>query len=80
MKNFFLFIIIISISTAPGFILSTGNVGEFLTKNLEEVNTYFSKDGGIHWKELIKGSTIYEFGDYGNIMIFAPFGVETTKI
>jgi hypothetical protein len=34
-----------------------------------EVNTYVSPDAGRTWREVAKGAHIYEFGDYGGIIV-----------
>jgi hypothetical protein len=56
---------------AIGIILGAGNVGEALTDNRDEVNTYLSRDGGLNWIEIKQGAYIYEFGDHGGIIIMA---------
>ncbi len=57
--------------TAVGLILATGNVGLYLSDQLSDVATFFSRDGGISWKEVAKGSFVYEFGDHGAITVMA---------
>jgi len=53
-------------------IMSTGNVGNYLAvNNPQQVNTYFTRDGGLTWDELMKGSTIYEYGDFGGLLVLA---------
>ena len=68
-----------SVSSAIGLIISTGFIGEFLTPT-ESVNTYLSRDAGLTWIELCKGSTIYEIGDHGGIIVLAPYGIPTTFV
>jgi len=60
--------------------LATGNIGESLLTELDTANTYLSRDAGLTWIELMKGNTIYEFGDHGSIIALAPFGNPTTKL
>ena len=55
-----------------GIILAVGNVGESLSTRHDELNTYFSRDGGLTWFEIIKGPHIYEIGDHGAIIVVAP--------
>ena len=33
------------------------------------MNTYLSRDGGLSWFEVAKGSHIYEFGDHGGLIV-----------
>lgn len=65
---------------AIGIILSTGNVGEYLSYTDEEVNTYITSDAGVTWKELRKGSSIYEIADHGGIIVYADWKKKTNKI
>ena len=37
---------------AIGLVISTGNVGAYLSNRADEVNTYFSRDGGLKWLEI----------------------------
>jgi Sortilin, neurotensin receptor 3, len=55
-------------STAPGFVLGVGSVGDYL-QDYEQSDTYFSHDAGETWKQVRHGSHKYEFGDQGNIMV-----------
>lgn len=54
---------------AIGLILATGNVGQYLLYDPSDVNTYMSRDAGQTWVELMKGSTVYEYGDHGGILV-----------
>ena len=60
-----------STSSAVGLILGTGNVGKYLSLREDEINTYMSRDGGLTWSEVMKGSHIYELGDHGALIIMA---------
>ena len=40
-----------------------------LTYVCAQVNTYFSRDAGLTWFEIAKGSHIYEFGDHGALIV-----------
>jgi hypothetical protein len=44
------------------------------------MNTYLSRDGGLTWREIMKGSHIYELGDHGGLIVMAPNAVQTTEI
>ena len=58
-----------SSENAIGMIIGTGNVGAYLSNRADEVNTYLSRDGGLKWFEVKKGSHIYEIGDHGGIIV-----------
>jgi len=51
--------------------LATGNVGSNLVSRADQFNTYISRDGGLNWFEIRKGSHIYEMGDHGAIIVMA---------
>ncbi len=61
-------------------ILGTGNVGKHLETEAEEINTYLSRDGGVVWEEVMEGSTIYDFGDFGGLIVLALNRVPTKKL
>eukprot|EP00163_Fabomonas_tropica_P001045 TRINITY_DN1078_c0_g1_i1.p1 TRINITY_DN1078_c0_g1~~TRINITY_DN1078_c0_g1_i1.p1 ORF type:complete len:890 (-),score=273.12 TRINITY_DN1078_c0_g1_i1:215-2884(-) len=61
-----------STKNAVGLIMATGNVGEYLMEDDDLCNTYMSRDAGLTWSEVRKGSHIYEFGDHGSVMVMAP--------
>jgi hypothetical protein len=67
-----------SVNSAVGLILGTGNVGTSLKKANSEINTYLSRDAGLTWRELRKGSSIYQVGDHGGIIVLAP--IDPTNI
>jgi hypothetical protein len=60
--------------------MAVGNVGNQLTKYAEKVNTYLSRDGGLNWIEVMRGSHIYEIGDHGGLLVMAPNTVKTTEV
>ena len=66
---------IYSTESAVGIVLGVGNVGSYLSLREDEVNTYLSRDGGLTWTEVRKGSHIYEIGDHGALIVMA----ENTK-
>lgn len=65
---------------AVGLILGSGNVGSRLYRQSEVVNTYMSRDGGLTWSEVAKGSFIYEFGDHGALLAMVPNKRETKTL
>ncbi|KAK2194656.1 bifunctional Sortilin [Babesia duncani] len=60
-----------SVENAVGLVLATGNVGDKLSFNPLDVNTFLSRDGGLTWAEAHKGPFIYEFGDHGGLLVMA---------
>jgi len=60
-----------SSSTATGVIMATGTVGTFLQEAADQINTYLSRDAGLTWFEVARGSHIYEFGDHGGLIVMA---------
>jgi sortilin len=57
--------------STPGVIISTGNIGNVLSYEPSEVNTYISRDGGLTWEETLRGAHIYEFGNFGALIVAA---------
>ncbi len=60
-----------SSGSATGLIMATGTVGSFLQDSSDQINTYLSRDAGLTWFEVAKGSHIYEFGDHGGLVVMA---------
>ena len=69
-----------SSENAPGIIIATGNVGEYLSQNHYDYNTYMSQDGGVSWIEIAKGVNIYEIGDQGGLIVLARYKTETKMV
>eukprot|EP00743_Colponemidia_sp_Colp-15_P002319 GILK01002514.1.p1 GENE.GILK01002514.1~~GILK01002514.1.p1 ORF type:complete len:898 (+),score=135.65 GILK01002514.1:39-2696(+) len=69
-----------STENAVGVVMGTGNVGDYLRSRTDEVNTYFSRDGGLTWHEIRKGSYIYEIGDHGGLIVMADDQKATKEI
>lgn len=69
-----------STRNAVGLIIATGNVGKSLSSLQGNVGTYFSRDGGVTWAQLVGYSTIYEFADHGALTVMANNLYETTDI
>jgi hypothetical protein len=61
-----------STASSLGIVIGTGNVGKYLSTRPDEINTYLSRDGGLTWFEIKKGSHIYEISDHGSIIVLAP--------
>jgi hypothetical protein len=54
-----------------GLLIGTGNLGYFLNNKANKTNTYLSRDGGLTWFEIKKGSHIYEVADHGALILMA---------
>jgi hypothetical protein len=65
---------------ATGIIVATGNVGNALSDRTDEVNTFFSRDAGLTWQEVAKGSQIYEIADHGGLMVLADNMRKTNQV
>eukprot|EP01129_Flabellula_baltica_P012649 TRINITY_DN5735_c0_g1_i1.p1 TRINITY_DN5735_c0_g1~~TRINITY_DN5735_c0_g1_i1.p1 ORF type:complete len:770 (-),score=149.18 TRINITY_DN5735_c0_g1_i1:15-2324(-) len=69
-----------SIPNAVGLMIASGNIGTVLSTRDDQVNTYFTRDGGITWKEIRKGSYVPEIGDHGSVLVMAKGGETTNEI
>jgi hypothetical protein len=58
-----------STENSLGIVIGTGNIGSHLANREDEINTYLSRDAGLSWFEIRKGSHIYEIGDHGSIIV-----------
>lgn len=63
-----------------GIVLGVGNVGEYLSTRPDELNTYFSRDGGLTWYEIMKGPHTFEIGDHGALIVVAPTAKATKHV
>ncbi|KAK9370391.1 hypothetical protein V1509DRAFT_575446 [Lipomyces kononenkoae] len=68
-----------SSASAVGLMVGVGNVGASLT-SFGEGNTYLTNDGGATWKELAKGTNMWEFGDQGSIILLVESPAPTNKL
>lgn len=69
-----------SVDSATGIIIANGNVGKYLTEDEESVSTFLSRDGGLNWFEVKKGSHIYEIGNHGAIIVLAEDNKATDEV
>lgn len=60
--------------------IATGNTGSYLSHKSGNINTYLSRDGGLVWDEVRKGSHIYEVSDHGSIIVMANNQTPTKEI
>ena len=68
---------LMSKKTTPGLMMGCGNVGEFLDIEGRSVNTYISRDSGETWFTIIEGAHLYNWLDYGGMLIMVKSGEET---
>lgn len=66
--------------SSPGIILATGNMGDVVSFKDQDKNTYMSRDGGVSWDEVMKGSYIPEIGDFGSIIVLGDDREKTNEI
>jgi photosystem II stability/assembly factor-like uncharacterized protein len=57
-------------STAPGFVMAVGSVGDHLFP-YDDCDTFLSTDAGVTWKMVQEGAHKYEFGDQGSVIVIA---------
>jgi len=57
-----------SSETAIGMMVGIGNVGKSLAKYADS-DTFLTRDAGKTWVEIHKDAHLYEFGDYGGILL-----------
>lgn len=69
-----------SVDSAAGIIIGNGNVGKYLNLDHESTSTFLSRDGGLNWFEIRKGSHIYEIGDHGALILIADDQNPTREI
>ncbi|OWB74412.1 hypothetical protein B5S31_g4204 [[Candida] boidinii] len=69
----------LSSGSAVGLMFGVGNVGEYL-KSKDEGSIFFTRDGGVSWKEIIKGNYIWEYGDQGSILVLVKENEPTRNI
>ncbi|KAJ9669353.1 vacuolar protein sorting/targeting protein PEP1 [Coniosporium apollinis] len=65
--------------TAVGLMMAVGNVGATLGRR-KEGNTYITRDGGITWLEVMKGTFMWEYGDQGSVIVIVQEEVPTNIV
>lgn len=60
-----------STENSMGIIIGTGSIGSHLSYKEDQVNTFMSRDGGLHWHEIAKGSHFFEISDHGALIVMA---------
>ncbi|OWB79459.1 hypothetical protein B5S32_g3681 [[Candida] boidinii] len=69
----------LSSGSAVGLMFGVGNVGEFLGSK-EKGSVFFTRDGGVTWREIVKGNHIWEYGDQGSILVLVKENEPTRTI
>ena len=69
-----------SIDKMGGFVISQGNIGNFLDNKKENNYLFSTFDGGRTWQEIKKGEFIYELGDYGYIILLSKKNVKINEL
>ena len=69
-----------SSETGLGIVMGTGNVGDYLSYEEDEINTFLSRDGGRTWIEAHKGIFIYEVSAHGDLVVMADMTKRTKQV
>ncbi|RMD44086.1 hypothetical protein DV735_g972, partial [Chaetothyriales sp. CBS 134920] len=70
-----------SSASAVGLMMAVGNVGDrLLRKDDDQTWTFVTRDAGISWKSVKKGSYMWEYGDQGSIIVIVPESVPTRSV
>jgi hypothetical protein len=69
-----------SSKTGLGLLMGTGNVGDYLSYEEDEINTFLSRDGGKTWIEAHKGIFIYEIAANGDLVVMADMTKRTKQV
>lgn len=65
--------------SAVGLMMAVGNVGPYIGP-YKEGNTFITRDGGVSWQEVFKGTYMWEYGDQGSIIVIVQEGVTTNVV
>ncbi|CAK75654.1 unnamed protein product (macronuclear) [Paramecium tetraurelia] len=79
-QAFYQFAPIYTETNSIGIIVATGSIGKYLSYRQDQVNTYLSRDGGLTWIEIKKGSYIYEISNHGGLIVMAKDQETTNQI
>lgn len=56
-------------SPAPGIVMGIGNTGKDGLKRWDRSDLYVSDDAGVTWDQALEGPHLYEFGNYGAVLV-----------
>ena len=65
--------------SAIGLMMGVGNVGEYL-QDKDTADTFITRDGGVEWSSVKKGSYMWEYGDQGSIIVIVEELVPTKSV
>lgn len=65
--------------SAVGLMMGVGNVGPELGP-YKEGNTFITRDGGVSWNEVFKGTFMWEYGDQGSIIVIVQEDVAVNSV
>ncbi|KIJ36606.1 hypothetical protein M422DRAFT_260953, partial [Sphaerobolus stellatus SS14] len=68
-----------STPSVPGLLMAVGNVGEELLP-YKDSDTFLSRDGGFTWEEVHKDAHLWEFGDFGSILVMVNDEQATDRV
>ncbi|OCB86117.1 signal sequence binding protein [Sanghuangporus baumii] len=69
----------ITVASRPDLLISVGNVGEVLAP-YRQSDTFLSRDAGLTWSEIRKGTHVWAFGDGGSLLVMAPDAATTDRV
>ncbi|KAK6463980.1 vacuolar protein sorting/targeting protein 10 [Scheffersomyces coipomensis] len=64
----------------PGILLAVGSKGRKLDREIENMRTWISRDGGASWDLAIEEPCLFSFGDQGNVIVAIPFYAGIDKL
>lgn len=65
--------------SAVGLMMGVGNVGPYLGQ-YKEGDTFITRDGGVTWTEVFKGTYMWEYGDQGSIIVIVQEDTPTNVV
>ncbi|EGG20045.1 PDZ domain-containing protein [Cavenderia fasciculata] len=67
---------------APGLAFASGIVNNGISPSapLNKISTFLTRDGGQSWNAVFDNPSIYEFVNYGSILVYADTGINTNNI
>lgn len=67
--------------SAVGLMMAVGNVGEYLArKDDESTDTFITRNAGITWQSVKKGSYMWEYGDQGSVIVIVKESQPTRSL
>ena len=67
-----------SSQSAIGLMMAVGNVGDqLLPKDSDQTDTFLTRDAGVTWTSVKKGSYLWEYGDQGSIIVIVKRSLPT---